>query len=68
MSASDAITIEEVCRVIGMHADQIAGMFDGAKVSIFVRCESMPDADVLVSPDDADVLIAAITRLTGRLQ
>ena len=52
---------------IANHAGDIAGLFKpGAKVTVLVRSPGIPDADVLVTDDSVDAIIAALEKLRIR--
>lgn len=69
MAESDR-EMEDLCAEIAVHADAVAAMFKPGtvKVTVYVRATNIPEADVLVTPDDPDVMMGALTRFLGRQQ
>lgn len=48
------------------HLSAIAKLFKNPKLTLIIRNQDLPDGDVLMSDDDADLAIAAINRLKDR--
>ena len=58
------MTLSQVHAEIADHCGQIYELFKpGAKVTILVRNHELNDADVLVTDDDIDAVVAALLRL-----
>lgn len=62
--------MEELCDLIAAHAESVAALFKPGtvKVTVYVRATNLPDADVLVTPDDHDVMLGSLSRFLGRHQ